>query len=149
MANDFRNCAVVTAWVCCRWKPSAFSLDSNLSLLPALSRCDRLGTDVSASVLAAAAPHGREAAKYLAHHSTRSGYAWLVVRRRKLSTFVLVSRRAGPCGSVDDFPKSICTRAVDSRRVVNYHGLVCPLVFVLERWLQERICSTTICFGRS
>ena len=70
-------------------------------------------------VLAAATPDGRAAAKYLAHHSTWSSHARLVVRRRNISALVLVRRGAGPCGSVDDFSKSACARPADSRRVVN------------------------------
>ena len=91
--------------------PGALSLDRLVSVLPALSGCDRLGVDVSASVLAAATPDGRAAAKHLAHHSTRSSHARLVVRRRNISTLVLVRRCAGPCRSVDDFPKSVSAGA--------------------------------------
>src|SRR6266550_2966107 len=119
MADDFRNCAVVTAWVGCRWKSGALSLDRLVSVLPALSGCDRIGADVSTSVLAAATPDGRAAAKHLAHHSTRSSHARLVVRRRNISALVVVGRRAGTCRSVDDFPKSASAGALDSRRVVN------------------------------
>src|SRR6478752_4446194 len=92
VADVFRNCAVVTTWIRCRWKPSALSLDPHVSVLPALSGCDRLGADVSTSILAASTPDGRAAAKYLAHHSTRSSHARLVVRRRNISAFVLVRR---------------------------------------------------------
>ena len=99
--------------------PGALSLDRVVSVLPALSGCDRLGVDVSTSVLAAATPDGRAAAKHLAHHSTRSSHARLVVRRRNISTLVLVRRCAGPCRSVDDFPKGVSGGALDSRRVGN------------------------------
>ena len=99
--------------------PVRFHWTASLNVLPALSGCDRLGADVSASLLAAATPDGRAAAKYLAHHSTRSSHARLVVRRRNISALVLVRRCAGSCGSVDDFPKSACARPADSRRVVN------------------------------
>ena len=119
MADDFRNCAVVTGWVRCRWKSSALSLDPLVTVLPALSGGDWFGADVSTFVLAAATPDGRAAAKYLAHHSTWSSHARLVVRRRNISSLILVRRGAGPCGSVDDFPKSACARPADSRRVVN------------------------------
>ena len=61
-------------------------------------------------LLAAATPDSRAAAKYLAHHSTRSSHARLVVRRRNISALVLVRRGAGPCRSVDDFPKGACAR---------------------------------------
>ena len=133
VANDFRNCAVVTAWVCRRWKPGAFSLDSKLGVLPALSGCDGLGPDVSASLLAAATPDGRAAAKYLAHHSTRSSHARLALRRRNISALILVRHCAGPCGSVDDFPKTARAGAADSRRVDNYHDWVYLLMFMFER----------------
>src|SRR4029450_1448508 len=119
MADDFRYCGVGTTWVGDRWKPNALSLDSKLSVLPALSGCDRLGADVSASVLVAATPDSRAAAKYLAHHSTWSGHARLVVRQRDISGLVLVRCCVGPCGSVDDFPKSTPARHTDSRRVAN------------------------------
>ena len=119
MANDFRNCAVVTAWVGRRWKSGALSLDSKLSVLLALSGCDRLGVDVLASVLAAATPDGRAAAKHLAHYSTRSSHARVVVRRRNISALVVVRRCAGPCRRVDDFPKVVSAGALDSRRVAN------------------------------
>src|SRR6266576_2390516 len=109
MADDFRNCAVVTAWVGCRWKSGALSLDRLVTVLPALSGGDRLGADVSASLLAAATPDGRAAAKHLTHHSTRSSDARLVVRRRNISALVLVRRCAGPCGRLDDFPPSRST----------------------------------------
>ncbi len=69
-------------------------------------------------VLAAATPDGRAAAKYLAHHSTRSSHARLVVRRRNISDLVLVRRCARSCRSVDDFSKSACSRSADSGRVV-------------------------------
>ena len=107
----FGTAPLLLTWVRCGWKPSALSLDPLVSVLPALSGCDWLGADVSTSLLAAATPDGRAAAKYLAHHSTRSSHARLVVRRRNISALVLVRRCARPCGSVDDFPKSACARA--------------------------------------
>src|SRR5205814_4724748 len=116
LANDFWNCAVITAWIDCRWKSGALSLDRLVTVLPALSGGDRLGADVSASLLAAATPDGRAAAKHLTHHSTRSSDARLVVRRRKLSALLLVRRCAGPFRSVDDFPKSVCERAFTAKR---------------------------------
>src|SRR5262245_12961719 len=118
MADDFRHCAVVTPWIRRRWKSGALSLDRLVSVLPLLSGCDRFGADVSASVLAAATPDGRAAAKHLAHHSTGSSDARLVVRRRNISDLLLVRHCTGPCGSVDDFPKNIRARPDDSRRVV-------------------------------
>ena len=102
--------------------PARFHWTATLSVLPALSGCDRLGADVFASLLAVATPDRRAAAKHLAHYSTRSGHARLVVRRRNISVLVLARRCARSCGRVDDFPKSACARAVDSGRVVNYHG---------------------------
>ncbi len=90
-----------------------------VSVLSPLSGCDRLGADISASVLVVATPDGRAVAKHLAHHSTRSSHARVVVRRRNISALVFVRRRAGPCGSVDDFPKGVSAGALDSRRVVN------------------------------
>src|SRR5947208_382980 len=119
MADDFRNCAVVTAWVGRRWKSGALSLDRLVSVLSPLSGCDRLGADVSASVLVVATPDGRAVAKYLAHHSTRSSHARVVVRRRNISALVVVRRCAGPCRRVVDFPKGVSAGALDSRRVVN------------------------------
>src|ERR1044072_5397807 len=118
MANDFRNCAVVTAWVRCRWKSRAFPLDCLVSILPALSGGDWLGADVSASLLVAAAIDGRATAKHLADHSTRSSHVRLVVRRGDISTLVLIRRWPGTCGSVDDFSKSVCTGNAHSGRVI-------------------------------
>ena len=101
-----------------RWKSGALSLDRLVSVLPALSGRDWFGVDLSASLLAVATPDSRAVAKYLAHHSTRSSHARLVVRWRNISDLVLVRHRVGPCRSLDDFPKSACARPNDSRRVV-------------------------------
>src|SRR6476469_5083338 len=96
-------------------------MDRFLCVLPAVSGCDRLGADVSAFVLAAATADGRAAAKYLAHHSTRSSYAGVVASGRNASDLVLVRRYARSGRSLDDFSKSACSGSADSGRVVNYH----------------------------
>src|SRR4029453_1339670 len=117
VADDFRNCAVVATWVGRRWESCALSLDPFVSVLPAVSGCDRLGADIFASLLVAAAPERRAAAKHLAHHSTGRGDARVVVRRRNISALLLVWRCASPCRGVDDFPKSASAGAIGSGRL--------------------------------
>src|SRR5262249_8541060 len=121
VANDFRSCAVVIAWVRCRWKPGAFSLDFDGRVLLDLSGCDRLGTDLSASLLAATAPDCGAVAKHLSDYSTGSGYARLVARGRNISALVPVRRCTGPCWRMDDFPKNGSSGTSNSGRLARCH----------------------------
>src|SRR5262249_53541643 len=117
LADDLWSCAAVAAWVRSEWKPDPLSLDCHLRVLPALPRYHWLGVDLSASLLAFAAPDGCTVAKHFAHYSTRSRHARMVVRRRNVSAFFLVRRGFGPCRRMDDFPKSGCVGTADSGRL--------------------------------
>src|SRR4029077_11597949 len=105
-----------------------FSLDCHVCVLPSVSGCHRVGADVSASLLAAATPDGCAVAKHFAYHPARSGHARLVVRRRNISTLILVRHGPGPCRRVDDFQKMGRTGTDNSGRLTSAtsHGpLVC------------------------
>src|SRR4029077_1666087 len=106
VADDFWNCAIIASWVCRRWKPSTLSLDCHGTVLPAVSRRDRIGTHVSASLLAPAATDCGAATKHFSYHAARCSDARLVVRRRNLSGLILVRCRFCSCRGVDDLPKT-------------------------------------------
>ena len=88
LADDFRNCPIVSSWVCRGRKSGTLSLDCHGTLLPAISRRYRVGAHVSASLLAAAATDRGTIAKHLPHHATRSSDARLADRRRNVPGLV-------------------------------------------------------------
>src|ERR1044071_7890210 len=110
MADDIWDRAVAGSGICCRWESGAFSLDRVVRVLSALSGCDRLGSDVFASLLAAAAPDGCATTKHLAHHTAGCSNAWVVVRQRDISCLVLIRCCTRPGGSLDDFSESLSAR---------------------------------------
>src|SRR5262249_40489428 len=119
VADDFRNRAFASSWVCYRWKPDALSLDCHVGFLPAISRRDWVGTYVSTSLLASAAANGGATAKHLTYHAPRRSHARLVVRRRIVSALVLVRHRLCSYRRLDDLSKGGGARATDSGRLIN------------------------------
>src|SRR5439155_22402027 len=69
MADEFRNRTFVGAWPPRRRKAGVFSLDCHVCVLPSTSGCHRVSIDVSASLLATAAPDSCAVAKHFAYHS--------------------------------------------------------------------------------
>src|SRR4029077_1616143 len=94
LADDFRNCPIVSSWVCPGRKSGTLSLDCHGSLLPAISCRYRVGAHVSASLLAPAATDRGAATKYFSYYPARCSHARVGVRRRKLSYLFLVRCRA-------------------------------------------------------
>src|SRR5713101_357242 len=78
VANVLRHHSVDRARVRRRWQPGPVPLERNGVVLPALSGGDRIGADLSPSLLALAAHDRNKSTNHLPHHAARRGRLWMV-----------------------------------------------------------------------
>jgi len=93
------------------------SLEYGLDLLPALSRGDRFGAHLFASLLVIAANDCRSATSDLAHHAAWRSGVRLGTWRRDIFRVVTAWRVPGARRRVDDLPKRRSGRAGDPGRL--------------------------------
>src|SRR4029450_8209556 len=118
VANDFRRSTLALDRSRCRRKSIAVSLERGLDFLPALSRGDRLGAHLFASLLVVAANDRREAASNLTHHAAWRRRVRLGIWGGDIFAVVASWCMPGARRCLDDFPKRRRGRAGDPGRLV-------------------------------